>query len=69
MTSKETVKVCAVCKKRVSDNGRITFGGHVHNGWFQIHKHGGSTTFAALKAKRDWDVCSRKCLAKLVDTI
>lgn len=44
-TRKETVKICDVCKKRVSDDGEITFGGHVHNGWFKLNEHGGGLTY------------------------
>lgn len=65
-TRKETVKICDVCQKRVSDDGEITFGGHVHSGWFKLHEQGGGTSLEALRKVRDWDVCGIKCLKRLV---
>lgn len=61
-TKKETVKICDVCKKRVSDEGETYYGGHPHQGWFEVHQRGGATDLASLQMKRDWDICSVKCL-------
>lgn len=64
-TRKETVKICDVCKKRVTDEGETYFGGHPHAGWFAVEKHGGPTDLASLKAQKKWDVCGVECLRKL----
>lgn len=63
---KATVRICDICKKRVSDEGEITFGGHVHSGWFLIDQTSGSTKLSELKKKREWDVCGIDCLRLLV---
>lgn len=68
-TKKETVKVCDVCKKRVSDGGEVHFGGHPHAGWFAVEMHGGRTNLKALQAEHEWDVCGKQCLQKLAATI
>lgn len=68
-TRKETVRVCDVCKKRVSDEGEKYYGGHPHNGWFAIHQTGGSTDLDSLKKIRDWDLCSTACLNTLAANI
>ncbi len=68
-TKKETVKVCDVCKKRVSDEGETYFGGHPHAGWFKIEMHGGPTNLRALKAQHEWDVCGAKCFETLGKTL
>ncbi len=64
-TLKETVKVCDCCKKRVSDTGEMHIGGHPHSGWFTVLMHGGPTDLESLKAKKEWDCCSAKCLMAL----
>ncbi len=64
-TLKETVKICDVCKLRVSDEGELHIGGHPHSGWFDVEMHGGPTDLRSLKAQKSWDVCSAKCLAQL----
>ncbi len=66
MTRKETVRICDVCKKRVSDDGELSIGGHAHSGWFNLHMTEGSTRLEALKRQREWDVCSVLCLDRLV---
>lgn len=64
-TKKETVKVCDVCKKRVSDDGEMHFGGHPHAGWFAVEMHGGPTDLRSLRSQKEWDVCGTKCLKAL----
>jgi hypothetical protein len=59
------IRICDICRKRVSDEGEVTYGGHVHAGWFTIERTGGSTTLRALKEEREWDVCSLGCLKML----
>lgn len=68
-TKQEIVKVCDVCNQRVSDEGEVHFGGHPHQGWFEVERIGGATDLKSLKAKRDWDVCSVRCLALLAATL
>lgn len=63
---KENVRVCDVCKKRVSDEGEIHYGGHPHQGWFGVHETGGSTQLSELHRQKNWDACSAECLQKLV---
>lgn len=64
-TKKETVMVCDVCKKRVSDEGEMHIGGHPHAGWFTVEMHGGATDLRSLKSQKSWDVCSPVCLKTL----
>ena len=64
-TRKETVKVCDVCKKQVSDDGEMQLGGHPHSGWFAVQKHGGPTDLKSLREQKEWDVCGIGCLLKL----
>jgi hypothetical protein len=68
-TRKETVKVCDVCKKRVSDEGEMHFGGHPHAGWFKIEKHGGPTDLESLRSQHRFDVCGTECLVKLAQRL
>lgn len=67
MTRKETVMICDVCKVRVSDEGETYYGGHPHNGWFTLNQTNGSSALRELNKKRQWDVCSEKCLHLLTD--
>lgn len=64
-TKKATIKVCDVCEKKVSDGGETWIGGHPFSGWFEVNQHGGSTALHELRKKRDWDICSTKCLEEL----
>lgn len=64
-TRKETVRVCDVCERRVSDEGEIQYGGSAHQGWFSVHRTSGKTDLGSLKAHRDWDVCGIGCLKQL----
>jgi hypothetical protein len=64
-TKKETVKICDVCKKRVTDEGQTWVGGHPFVSWFAVENHGGLTDLASLKAQKEWDVCGVECLRKL----
>jgi hypothetical protein len=68
-TKKETVKVCDMCKKRVSDEGETYYGGHPHAGWFSIFMHGGPTDLDSLKSEKQWDVCGKPCLQRLAVTL
>lgn len=62
---KETVRICDVCKVRVSDEGETYYGGHPHNGWFTLNKTNGSSALRELNKKRQWDVCCKECLKNL----
>lgn len=62
-----TVRICDICKKRVSDNGEISYGGSVHTGWFTVEQTSGSTQLSELKKQREWDVCGVECLRRLVE--
>lgn len=66
---KATVRICDICKKRVSDEGKISFGGSVHTGWFAIEQTSGSTQLSELNKQREWDVCGIECLRLLVARI
>lgn len=68
-TRKETVRVCDVCTRKVSDGGELHVGGHPHSGWFTVEQTGGRTTLGELKKRRDWDVCSIGCLNTLAANI
>lgn len=65
MNRTEKIMVCDVCNKSVSDNGEIYFGGYPHSGWFTVHRINGSSALHNLQKKKDWDICSPKCLKKL----
>lgn len=64
-TRKEIVRICDICKRRVSDDGEISYGGHAHAGWFSIERTGGGTSLRALREESEWDVCSIACLKLL----
>ena len=68
-TRKETVRICDVCQKSVTDSGELWIGGHPHNGWFSVRQSGGSTDLESLHKQRDWDVCSVKCLKALAEKL
>lgn len=68
-TRKETVRVCDVCKKKVSDGGELHIGGHPHTDWFTVEQTSGSTQLDELKKRRDWDLCSIACLQKLANDV
>jgi hypothetical protein len=59
---KESILTCDNCGREVSDEGEISYGGHVHDGWYHLTRHGGSTALSELNRKRDWDLCGLKCL-------
>lgn len=67
MQKEEKVRICDICKKRVSDSGETMFGGSVFSGWFNIEMTVGSSNVNELKTQREWDVCGKECLKKLVD--
>ncbi len=69
MKLKETVRICDVCKKRVSDEGEMMLGGHSHSGWFVIQRIGGGTSLRELKQENEWDVCGITCLKLLADKL
>ena len=59
---KEHILICDSCGKEVSDGGGTWIGGHPHNGWLSVTRHGGDTTLESLKRKKHFDFCSVKCL-------
>ena len=65
----ENIRICDICKVKVSDDGEIHYGGNPHQEWFTICQTGGSTQLRELKKKKEWDICSLKCLKKFVDSL
>lgn len=68
-TKKEIVRVCDVCSKEARTGGEMWIGGHPFNGWFTVSQHGGSTTLDELRKKREWDICSAKCLSEMSNNL
>jgi hypothetical protein len=61
-TRKNTILKCDQCGKEISDDGQCWFGGHPFSGWFLVKQHSGSTRLEELHRKKEWDICSKKCL-------
>ena len=67
MKKKQITIQCDICGHFVSYDGEIHIGGHPFQGWFHVNMHGGPTDLKSLRAKHEWDICSKKCLAKLAE--
>ena len=64
METKTRVLKCDVCGKTVEAEDTGYFGGHPFQGWYILEERGGSTMLEELQRKKNWDICSRECLAK-----
>ena len=67
MRKEEKVRICDVCKKKVTDSGETMFGGSVFNGWFRLEITAGGTALRDTLTQTEWDICGKDCLKKLVE--
>jgi hypothetical protein len=67
---KEILLECDVCGSKVEiDSDESWYGGHPFQGWYHLQVYGGSTRLEELRRKKEWDICSKKCLKKFVDSV
>lgn len=57
-----SIRICDCCKKEVSDNGEMRFGGSAFDGWIHLNVVNGSTQLNELNKKSNFDFCSKECL-------
>lgn len=60
----ESVIVCDVCGKTVSDRGKTYYGGHPFDGFITVTIHDFSTSLRSLERKKIFDFCDKTCLFK-----
>ena len=49
------------------DGGEMMFGGNIFSGWFRLELTVGTANVDQLQTQKEWDVCGKECLKKLVD--
>jgi hypothetical protein len=64
-----TTYICDCCKTTVFDNGQVTYGGNVRQGWTEVHLIDGRTTVGDIHTKKDFDFCCYACLSSYMGKI
>lgn len=61
--------ICDNCRKEITNNGEVSYGGSWAGGWYHLSKWLGSTQLEELQKIRNWDFCSIKCLQEFVQSL